>query len=72
MSKKKASLKSLSPSEMVAKVRELEEQLFKLRLQKSTGQLTNTSLLRLNRKDLARIKTFQTQFENKSQQVKGK
>ena len=70
MSKKKSSLKDLSPGEMSTKVREIEEQLFKLRLQKTTGQLTNSSLVRMAKKDLARLKTFQSQAQ--SQEVKGK
>jgi large subunit ribosomal protein L29 len=34
---------------------------FKLRMQKSTGQLTQTHLLRVARRDIARIKTVQQQ-----------
>lgn len=65
MSKKKASLKDLSPSEMAVKTRELNEQLFKLRLQKSTGQLTNTALFKTTRKGLAHLNTYKNQIELK-------
>lgn len=52
---------SLSSEELKTRGAELEAQLFKLRMQKATGQLANTALVRLARKDLARVKTFQTQ-----------
>lgn len=61
MSKETKTVSSLSLEELRSKTDELENQLFKLRMQKSTGQLTNTSLMRLARKELARVKTFQTQ-----------
>lgn len=61
MSKQSKEIHSLSPEELKAKANELEGQLFKLRMQKMTGQLANTTLVRMARKDLARVKTFQTQ-----------
>ena len=61
MSKEKKTLNSLSLEELKTKTVELESQLFKLRMQKTTGQLTNSSLLKIARKELARVKTFQTQ-----------
>ena len=50
-----------SLEELKAKESELQANLFKLNLQKVTGQLANTSLLKVNRKDLARVKTFMTE-----------
>lgn len=38
-------------------VKQLEEQ-FKLRMQKTTGQLNQTHLLKQSRRDIARIKTM--------------
>jgi large subunit ribosomal protein L29 len=61
MSKETKATSSLSLEELKTKSGELTEQLFKLRMQKATGQLADTSLLRKARKELARIKTFQTQ-----------
>jgi large subunit ribosomal protein L29 len=58
MAKKKEDLKSLSKAELLKKSKEINEQLFKLKLQKETGQLLNTSLLKARRKDLARINTY--------------
>ena len=57
----KKTVNSLSLEELKTKTVELESQLFKLRMQKTTGQLTNSSLLKSARKELARVKTFQTQ-----------
>jgi len=41
-----------------AKEKELRDALWKLRLQKTTGQLENPSRLRTVRRDIARVKTF--------------
>ncbi|MBI3542509.1 MAG: 50S ribosomal protein L29 [Deltaproteobacteria bacterium] len=75
MSKETKVTNSLSLEELKTKGVELEAQLFKLRMQQTTGQLANTSLIRLARKELARIKTFQTQKLQKTssrKEVKGK
>ena len=40
------------------KEKELRDALWKLRLQKTTGQLENPSRLRTVRRDIARVKTF--------------
>jgi large subunit ribosomal protein L29 len=44
-----------------AKLRELHDELFKLRFQHSTNQLDNTGRLRWARRDLARVKTVLTE-----------
>jgi large subunit ribosomal protein L29 len=46
-----------------ARLRELSEELFKLRFQFATRQLTNTARIRTVRRDLARVKTLQRQRE---------
>lgn len=51
-------LKELSPDELRAKEAELRDQLFKLRFQKSVGQLENPLKLKNIRKDIARIQTL--------------
>jgi large subunit ribosomal protein L29 len=61
MSKNKTSFGSLSVDELKSKERELRTELFKVRFQKSTGQLTNTSLLKSTRRSLAQVKTAITQ-----------
>jgi len=51
-------LKELSADELKAKEAELRDQLFKLRFQKSLGQLENPMKLKNVRKDIARIITL--------------
>ena len=46
-----------------ARLAELSEELFKLRFQFATRQLTNTARIRTVRKDIARVKTLQRQQE---------
>lgn len=51
-------LKNLSETELKTRLRETDTTLFKLRMQKVTGQLENTASLWKTRKDIARIKTL--------------
>ena len=46
-----------------ARLSELGEELFKLRFQFATRQLTNTARIRTVRRDIARVKTLQRQRE---------
>ena len=46
-----------------ARLAELSEEMFKLRFQFATRQLTNTARIRTVRRDIARIKTLQRQQE---------
>jgi large subunit ribosomal protein L29 len=46
-----------------ARLRELSEEMFKLRFQFATRQLTNTARIRTVRRDIARIRTLQRQRE---------
>jgi large subunit ribosomal protein L29 len=55
---KAAELRDLGVDELHAKERELADQLFRMRIQKSMGQLEVPDKLRLVRRDLARVKTF--------------
>ena len=50
-------IRELGPDELRGKEKELQEQLFRLRLQKSVGQLENALKLREVRRDIARVKT---------------
>jgi len=54
---KAAEVRNLGSDELTAKERELTDQLFRMRIQKSMGQLENPDRVRLVRRDLARIKT---------------
>ncbi len=51
------------PANLDARVRELEEELFTLRFQFATRQLTNTARLRQVRRGIARVRTQQRQRE---------
>jgi large subunit ribosomal protein L29 len=55
-------IKNLSKDELTTKVRETESELFKTKMQHATGQLGNTSTIWKLRKDIARMKTLQTQL----------
>lgn len=54
-------LKNLTKNELVVKIRDSETELFKLRMQKATGQLGDTGSLWKLRKDFARMKTLLSQ-----------
>jgi large subunit ribosomal protein L29 len=51
-------VRELSKDELLHKERELQEQLFRLRFQKSIGQLDNALKIRETRRDIARVKTI--------------
>jgi large subunit ribosomal protein L29 len=51
-------LRDLSDDELVAKARELRDELFNTRIRKTTGQLENTAKLRTLRRDVARAETL--------------
>ncbi len=48
-------LRELSAEELLKRKKDLKEEVFNLRFRHSTGQLDNTSRMRLIRKDIARI-----------------
>lgn len=50
-------IREMGAGELVGKEKELQEQLFRLRLQKAIGQLDNALKIRATRRDIARIKT---------------
>ena len=50
-------IREMSADDLKAKQRELDEQLFRLRFQKSIGQLDNPLKLRETRREIARLKT---------------
>ena len=54
---KPAKVREMGADELKTKERELQEQLFKLRVQQSIGQLDNAIKLRETRREIARVKT---------------
>jgi large subunit ribosomal protein L29 len=54
---KPAKIREMGAEELRTKERELSEQLFRLRVQKSIGQLDNALKLRETRRDIARVQT---------------
>ena len=57
---KTAELKDLSPEALVEKEKDLRRELFNLRFQRSTGEITNPMRIRAVRKDIARVLTAAT------------
>ena len=55
---KVAEVRELGVDELHAREKELDDQLFRLRIQKSMGQLEAPAKVRDLRRDLARIKTI--------------
>lgn len=53
-------LKQLSKDQLQDELLSLKKEQFNLRFQRATGQLENTSRIRIVRRDIARIKTLQT------------
>jgi large subunit ribosomal protein L29 len=54
---KPSKVREMGAEELKTKERELQEQLFRLRVQQSIGQLENAIKLRETRRDIARVKT---------------
>jgi large subunit ribosomal protein L29 len=54
---KAAELRDLGADELGVRERDLTDQLFRMRIQKSMGQLEAPEKMRVVRRDLARIKT---------------
>ena len=54
---KASDLREMTPDELQAREGELAQQLFTLRLQKSTGQIENPAKISETRRDLARVLT---------------
>jgi large subunit ribosomal protein L29 len=61
---KAAELHDLDRDELSVKERDLADQLFRMRIQKSMGQLEAPEKIRTVRRDLARVKTVLRQKRN--------
>ncbi len=58
-------IRELNTEELNSRVRELQHEIFNLRIQQKTGQLEKPSLLRETRLDIARIKTVLSERQQK-------
>lgn len=58
---KASELREKSVEELQKQLLELREEQFKTRMQKATGQLAQTHLLRQTQRDIARVKTVLTE-----------
>lgn len=54
-------IRELDVNTLDSKVKELKQELFNLKFQKSLGQLQNTAQIKQVRRDIARIKTIITE-----------
>jgi large subunit ribosomal protein L29 len=61
---KAAELRELTSDELQLRARDMEDQLFKLRMQKAMGQLEAAYKAASVRRDLARLKTVLREKEN--------
>jgi large subunit ribosomal protein L29 len=52
-------LSVMTPDQLQGEYEKLKKEQFNLRFQRATGQLENTSRVRIVRRDIARIKTLQ-------------
>ena len=66
MSKRMNELRDLDVEALRTRQRDLDDQLFRLRIQKSMGQLEAPLKVRTVRRDLARVKTLLRQKEVRS------
>ena len=55
---KAATFRELGVDDLRQRVHDLDDQVFRMRIQKSMGQLESSAKLRVLRKDLARVKTL--------------
>jgi large subunit ribosomal protein L29 len=58
---KMSDVKVLSPDQVKDEVLKLKKEQFNLRFQRASGQVENTSRIRQIRRDIARLKTAQSQ-----------
>ena len=61
---KAGELRELSTQELLQREKELAMELFNLRFQMATGQLSNHTAIRKTKKDIARVKTALNEKDN--------
>ena len=59
-------LRKKSTAELKEELQELLKEQFKLRMQKSTGQMSNPARFKTLRKEIARVKTVMTEMGNQA------
>ena len=59
-------LREMSNDELIARRQELRRETFNLRLQQQSGALEKPSVLRANRREVARIETILTERKQKA------
>ena len=67
---KPSALRNMKPGEIETKLVDAREELMKLRFQQVTGQLTDTSYLKILKRDIARMMTILKEQE-KAEVVEG-
>lgn len=72
MAKRTENLRDLDTPELQAQMKELGEQIFRLRFQLTTGQSEALTKLRTSRKQMARIKTMLRERELSKGNANGK
>ena len=65
-----ADFRAMSTDELGTKLLELKKESFNLRFQWASGQLENTSRVRMVRRDIARIKTLMGEVQRTATQEK--
>ena len=61
---KSSDMNSMTPDQLDDQLLKLKKEQFNLRFQRASGQLENTSRVREVRRDIARVKTVQSQKRN--------
>lgn len=59
-------LRAMTIDELEAKLLEKKKEQFNLRIQQSTGQLSNTAVIRTVRREIAKINTLLTERKKKN------
>ena len=54
-------IRNMSVDELLTQEKELKQELFNLKFQKTLGQLQDTAIIRTVKRDIARIKTILTE-----------
>jgi large subunit ribosomal protein L29 len=67
---KAAELRNKDVAGLQTEIKDLQKAHFGLRMQKATQQLSNTSTLRVTRRDIARAKTILAQKQQETQAAK--
>jgi large subunit ribosomal protein L29 len=67
---KAAALRDKDVAALQTEIKDLQKAHFGLRMQKATQKLTNTSTLRVTRRDIARAKTILAQKQQETQAAK--